>query len=69
MDNFDVPRKVNRHVLKAICSICQVECLEYAEVSDIHAAVKYSMRNLKPVRNLEDCINASLRALTISGVL
>lgn len=70
MDNFRVPRKVNRHVLKAISYLAEdTEDNESVPIEDILHEVRYSMRNLNPVPELDDCIQASLRNLTILGVL
>lgn len=70
MDNFRVPRKVNRHVLKAIRYLTDTEYdQEYVPCNDIQYHVKYSMRNVNPVPHLDDCIQASLRNLTRLGVL
>lgn len=69
MDNFRVPRKVNRHVLKAVRYITDNEDLEYAPFSVIQEHVKYSMRNGNPVHRLDDCIKSSLHNLTFLGIL
>lgn len=70
MDNFRVPRKVNRHVLKAISYLAEdSDDDQYVAIEDIQHQVKYSMRNLIPVPQLDDSILASLRNLTILGVL
>lgn len=70
MDNFRVPRKVNRHVLKAIRYLADTEYdQEYVPSDVIQYHVKYSMRNLNPVPQLNDTIQASLRNLTKLGVL
>lgn len=70
MDNFRVPRKVNRHVLKAISYLADdTEDDQYVAIRDIQHQVRYSMRNLNPVPHLDDTIQASLRNLTILGVL
>lgn len=70
MDNFRVPRKVNRHVLKAISYLAEdSDDDQYVAIEDIKHQVKYSMRNLIPVPQLDDSILASLRNLTILGVL
>lgn len=70
MDNFRVPRKVNRHVLKAIRYLTDTEYYqEYIPCNDIQYHVKYSMRNGNPVAHLDECIRASLRNLTKLGVL
>lgn len=69
MDNFRVPRKVNRHVLKAISYITDNEDLDYASFADIKDRVKYSMRNCNPVHRLEYQVESSLYNLTKLGVI
>lgn len=69
MDNFCVPRKVNRHVMKAIIYIIETENVEFAEYSDIVNHVQYSMRNLNPVYRLEECIKSSLQNMIILDIL
>lgn len=69
MDNFCVPRKVNRHVLKAVSNIIKTENIEFAEYSDIVNEVQYSMRNLNPVHRLEEQIKSSLQNMTMLGIL
>lgn len=69
MDNYRIPRKVNRHVLKAIESITQAENVKHAEFSDIVNYVNYSMRNLRPVLRLEEAIKSSLHNLTKLNML
>lgn len=69
MDNFRVPRKVNRHVLKAIRYITDIEDLDYAPFADIQEHVRYSMRNGNPVHRLDFQVESSLHNLTMLGVL
>ncbi|XP_017110445.1 uncharacterized protein LOC108134595 isoform X3 [Drosophila elegans] len=68
MDNFNVPKKVNRNVLKAL-GILQSSGTHYVDVNDITRQVKAQMRNYNPVANMEEAILESLCNLTNLGIV
>lgn len=69
MDNFNVPKKVNRHVLKALNLLSEGNCKEGITTSRICNQVKYQMRNLVPVPNVDHCIQKSLKNLSEIGLI
>ncbi|EDW26387.1 GL22392 [Drosophila persimilis] len=69
MDNFQVPKVVNRHVLQAIYYFSEQNLLDYVPLSTIKLEVMFSMRNVNPVHDLEAVIESSVKNLTLIGVL
>ncbi|EDV49357.1 uncharacterized protein LOC6553730 [Drosophila erecta] len=68
MDDFRVPKKVNRNVFKAI-SILQSSRTHFVRVNAITDQVKYQMRNLVPVAHVDEVIKESLNNLTNLGIV
>ncbi|XP_016979131.2 uncharacterized protein LOC108044587 isoform X1 [Drosophila rhopaloa] len=68
MDAFNVPKKVNRNVVKAL-GILQSSRTDYISIDDITHQVKVQMRNSKPVANVDEVIKESLCNLTNLGLL
>ncbi|XP_043657132.1 uncharacterized protein LOC122622615 isoform X2 [Drosophila teissieri] len=68
MDDFRVPKKVNRNVFKAI-SILQSSRTHFVRVSAITDQVKYQMRNCVPVAHVDEVIKQSLSNLTKLGIV
>ncbi|XP_037936095.1 uncharacterized protein LOC119670061 [Teleopsis dalmanni] len=61
MDSFNVPKKVNRHVLSALKFISRNKPYGYViKTSDIIARVRHQMRSLIPVEDLPNVILKSL---------
>ncbi|KAH8341729.1 hypothetical protein KR074_009676 [Drosophila pseudoananassae] len=66
MDQFNVPRKVNRHVYKAVFNM--VVPGEYVSYEDILHEVRYTMRNLNPTKDLPGCIKKSIYNMQLMGL-
>ncbi|XP_017473251.1 PREDICTED: uncharacterized protein LOC108364172 [Rhagoletis zephyria] len=69
MDHFNVPKKVNRHVLKALGALSGGDRNRIIVTSSIINQVKYQMRNLVPVPNLERAVQNSLKNLSEIGLI
>ncbi|XP_065354107.1 uncharacterized protein LOC135948659 [Calliphora vicina] len=69
MDAFKVPKKVNRHVLKAIDFLSGGKADRDVPTSKILDQVKYQMRNLVPVPNINMVIQKSLKNLSDIGLI
>ncbi|KAH8314024.1 hypothetical protein KR067_013534 [Drosophila pandora] len=67
MDNFRIPRKVNRHVYKAVFNLTVPG--EYVTFEQILEEVRFSIRNRRPSKDLPDLVRRSIRNLKIVGVL
>lgn len=67
MDQFGVPKKVNRHVLKALKKIYSSKSHKGQEndvkfgFSEVYSEVERSMKNLKPVKDLKSLVLRSLK--------
>ncbi|EDW16358.1 uncharacterized protein LOC6574869 [Drosophila mojavensis] len=68
MDNFNVPRKVNRHVYKAVSEL-QDSLAGFVSADLINQYVKYTLRRSKQLVNVDEIIHQSLSNLTDLGVL
>ncbi|KMZ03973.1 uncharacterized protein LOC6728347 [Drosophila simulans] len=68
MDEFRVPKKVNRNVFKAI-SILQSSRNDFVCTNDIVDQVKFQMRNCVPVEHIDEAIKQSLANLTMLGIV
>lgn len=66
MDEFGVPKKVNRHVIKALKKIYSFKNHENGDkavkfcFSEVYSEVKRSMKHLRPVTNLKNFVLRSL---------
>lgn len=69
MDGFNVPKKVNRHVIKAVNNLSNGNPKERISTALILNQVKYQMRNLVPVPNIDMAVQKSLKNLTDIGVI
>ncbi|KAH8361288.1 hypothetical protein KR200_006635, partial [Drosophila serrata] len=69
MDHFGVPTSVNRHVLRAVNFLTNIENFPAALPDDIEAQVKYTMRYLKPIDDVENVIKQSVETLAGIGFL
>ncbi|KAH8267013.1 hypothetical protein KR026_003821, partial [Drosophila bipectinata] len=67
MDQFNVPRKVNRHVYKAFHNL--VVPGEYVSEAEILHEVRYTMRNLNPTTDLPGFVKKSIFNMKLLGVL
>lgn len=65
MDNFSVPKKFNRHVLKAL-SVLQTAPGQslFFPIESIVKQVEWQMRATKGLENIEDYVQKSLCSLT-----
>lgn len=71
MDNFSVPKIINRHVVKAL-SILQstlANGMVFVPVDNIVKQVEIQMRRNNKMNNLEQFVRKSLCSLTRLGVL
>lgn len=68
MDQFNVPKKVNRYVFKAVSAL-QTSRSGFVSAELINQHVKRQMRRGKNVPNLDEIIHQSLANLTNLGVL
>ncbi|XP_017103370.2 uncharacterized protein vrs isoform X1 [Drosophila bipectinata] len=70
MDIFNIPKKVNRHVFKAICFL-QGSKKEFVSTGAIAKQVKIQMAKtrVKPVRNFDKTIHESLNNLASMGLV
>lgn len=70
MDNFCVPKIINRHVVKAL-SILQTTLPHsiFFPVESIVKQVELQMRRTKTIVNIEEYVHKSLRSLTRLGVV
>ncbi|EDV94445.1 GH21240 [Drosophila grimshawi] len=70
MDQFNVPRNINRQVFNAVVKIQSSEC-GFASVNEITKSVKKQLRSKKSKNNprLNEIINESLHNMTRLGVL
>lgn len=69
MDHFNVPKKVNRHVLKALGVLSGGNRDQVIVMSQIINQVKHQMRNLVPVPNLDRAVEKSLKNLSEIGLI
>ncbi|KAH8289063.1 hypothetical protein KR054_008163, partial [Drosophila jambulina] len=69
IENFNVPKKVNRHVFKALRYFTEKENYEFVPLDKIKMEVKWTMKNLNPLKDLESVIQLSLTNLSTMGVL
>lgn len=65
MDNFNIPRKVNRHVYKAVFNLTVPG--EYVTFEQILEEVRFSTRNRRPSKDLSDQVKRSIQNLKIVG--
>ncbi|EDV42389.2 uncharacterized protein Dana_GF19928 [Drosophila ananassae] len=70
MDLFNVPKKVNRHVVKAVCFL-QGPKKEFVNTDDIAKQVKLQMARtrVKAVHKVDDAIHQSLNNLVDMGLV
>uniref|UniRef100_A0A1A9WPD9 Uncharacterized protein n=1 Tax=Glossina brevipalpis TaxID=37001 RepID=A0A1A9WPD9_9MUSC len=68
METIVVPKKVERHVLKAVDVLCE-EPTETATKSEIYEQVRYQMRNLVPVAHFEQVFDKCLEELCERGLI
>ncbi|KAH8307871.1 hypothetical protein KR059_001274, partial [Drosophila kikkawai] len=68
MEPFKVPKKINRHVLKAI-DFLQTSRTDLVSIAAIQERVKHSLRYTKHVENLEDVVIDSLKRQTELGII
>ncbi|XP_075153193.1 uncharacterized protein LOC142226843 isoform X2 [Haematobia irritans] len=69
MDIFNIPKKVNRHVLKAVYALSKGSRQKRIPFDHIIAEMEYQMRNLVPVRDFESVARASLNNLSSYGLI
>ncbi|KAH8391660.1 hypothetical protein KR200_009750, partial [Drosophila serrata] len=69
IDNFIVPKKVNRHVFKAVRYLTHSEKYKFIPLDKIKMEVKWTMKNLSPLKDIETFIEYSLKNLSNMGVL
>lgn len=67
MDFFNIPKVVNRHVLRAVKYLTEIGDTEMAPIDDIKNRVKFTLQNRNPIKDLEDNIQYSLNYLTMTG--
>ncbi|KAH8246845.1 hypothetical protein KR032_001853, partial [Drosophila birchii] len=69
IEKLKVPKKVNRHVFKAVRYLTQSENCKFAPLDEIKIETRVRMRNLQPVKDIETVIESSLTNLSNMGVL
>lgn len=70
MDNFCVPKKFNRHVVKALTILHNTLVQSvFFPIESIVKQVERQMRRTKRLENIEDCVQKSLCSLTRLGVV
>lgn len=69
MDPYAIPRKVNRHVIKAVFYLTHKEDYEFAPLEEVKAQARYTMRNLNPIADLDKAIENSLKNMTDLEIL
>uniref|UniRef100_A0A1I8Q6I6 Uncharacterized protein n=1 Tax=Stomoxys calcitrans TaxID=35570 RepID=A0A1I8Q6I6_STOCA len=69
MELIDVPKKVNRHVMKALSALSNGNVFKKFPLGLILEQVERQMRNVVPVDNLEDAVTASLHILSYYGLI
>lgn len=69
MNIYNVPKKINRHVLKAVNVLSNGNIRKGIPINSIINQVRYQIRNLVPVPNLESVVQKSLNNLSDIGVI
>ncbi|KAH8247366.1 hypothetical protein KR038_002977, partial [Drosophila bunnanda] len=69
MVNFIIPKKVNRHVFKAVRYLTHSENYKFIPLDKITMEARWSMKNLSPIANIETVIERSLQNLCNLRVL
>lgn len=69
IDNSSVPKKVNRHVMKALNLLSDGNIQQWIPLNTIVDQVQYQMRNLAPISNPISTIMRSLEILSIMGII
>lgn len=70
MDNFCVPKKINRHVVKALSFLQTTPSHSvFFPMESIVNQVELQMRRTKPIVNIEDYVYKSLCSLTRLGIV
>uniref|UniRef100_A0A1A9X4C3 Uncharacterized protein n=1 Tax=Glossina brevipalpis TaxID=37001 RepID=A0A1A9X4C3_9MUSC len=67
MEGIESPKKVVRHVLKALEILCD-ETTDSATTSEVYEQVRYQMRNLIPVAHLQNEVYKCLEGLCDKGL-
>ncbi|KAH8247713.1 hypothetical protein KR038_008801, partial [Drosophila bunnanda] len=68
MESIKVPKKVNRHLLKAF-DFLQASRTDFVPIEAIQNQVRWSLRHTKPVENLEEVVLEALRIQTDLGIV
>ncbi|XP_020810908.1 uncharacterized protein LOC110186191 [Drosophila serrata] len=68
MEPIKVPKKVNRHLLKAF-DFLQASKNDFVSLEDIQNQVRWSLRNTKPVEDLDEVVLEALKIQTEMGIL
>lgn len=69
LDTTGVPKKVNRHVMKALNLLSEGDIQQWIPINTIIDQVQYQMRNLAPICNPISTIIRSLETLSIMGII
>lgn len=69
MENIKVPKKVERHVIKAVNVLCEGDEAKCVTESEILHEVRYQMRNLVPVANIKGVLHKCLLELSVRRII
>lgn len=64
-----IPKKVNRHVMKALNLLSEGDIQQWISVNTIIDQVQYQMRNLAPINDPISTIMRSLETLSLIGII
>lgn len=64
-----IPKKVNRHVMKALNLLAEGNIQQWISVNTIIDQVQYQMRNLAPISDPISTIMRSLETLSLIGII
>uniref|UniRef100_A0A1A9Z243 Uncharacterized protein n=1 Tax=Glossina pallidipes TaxID=7398 RepID=A0A1A9Z243_GLOPL len=69
MENIKVPKKVERHAIKAVNVLCEGDEAKCVTESEILQEVRYQMRNLVPVANIKGVLHKCLVELSARCII
>uniref|UniRef100_A0A1B0BSX3 Uncharacterized protein n=1 Tax=Glossina palpalis gambiensis TaxID=67801 RepID=A0A1B0BSX3_9MUSC len=69
MENTKVPKKVERHAIKAVNLLCEGSEDTYVSEAEILNQVRYQMRNLVPMANIESILHKCLLELSARCII
>uniref|UniRef100_A0A1A9V4S1 Uncharacterized protein n=1 Tax=Glossina austeni TaxID=7395 RepID=A0A1A9V4S1_GLOAU len=69
MENIKVPKKVERHAIKAVKVLCEGDEAKFVTESEILHEVRYQMRNLVPVADIKGVLHKCLLELSVRRII